>query len=75
MLICSYRNKNSKWSFPIKQKGGKVVETIFDKKDQAAVEEVIDFIKTLSVEEQKQVQIFIQGIKFAQAAAKKDPAA
>lgn len=51
------------------------METILNKKEQPAVEEVMEFIKTLSIEEQKQVQIFIQGIKFAQAAAKKDPAA
>lgn len=51
------------------------METILDKDEQPVVEEVMAFIKALSHDEQKQVQFFIQGIKFAQAAATKNPAA
>ncbi|WP_199884076.1 hypothetical protein [Anaerosinus massiliensis] len=43
------------------------METILNKKEQMEAEEMIEFIKTLSTEEQKNVKIFIQGIRFAQA--------
>lgn len=41
------------------------METFLNKKEKPDVDEMIKFLKTLSKEEQKEINVFLQGIKFA----------
>lgn len=41
------------------------METILKIEEKTTVEEIIEFVKTLSEEEQKKLLSFIQGIQFA----------
>jgi len=41
------------------------METILKTTDKPVLDEISKFLKTLSVEEQKEINIFIQGIQFA----------
>ena len=44
-------------------------------KDKAKAEDIMRFVQLLTPEKQRNFQIFIQGFEFAQAIAKKGPAA
>lgn len=50
------------------------METILKITEQPAVDDMVTFIKSLSVKEQQEINIFLQGIKFAKKIAEKEPA-
>lgn len=51
------------------------MDTIIKKNEQTETDEIRDFLKTLTPEQQRDMKIFIRGIKFAQAIEKQGPAA
>lgn len=50
------------------------METILNKKEKPVIDEMVEFLKTLTVQEQKEINYFMQGIKFAKKATQKEPA-
>lgn len=50
------------------------METILNKKEKPVIDEMIEFLKNLTVQEQKEINYFIQGIKFARKKEEKEPA-
>ena len=44
------------------------METILNKKEKPVIDEMIEFLKSLTAQEQKEMNNFIQGIKFAKKA-------
>lgn len=50
------------------------METILNKKEKPVIDELVEFLKTLTVQEQQEINIFIQGAKFAKKAVEKESA-
>ncbi len=50
------------------------METILKKSEQPIVDELIEFLKELTEQEQQEINIFIQGVKFAKKATEKESA-
>lgn len=46
------------------------MDAILNKDEKEEIEEIVNFLKTLGIEEQQKINIFIQGIKFAKQTVK-----
>jgi len=50
------------------------METILNKTEKPVIDELVEFLKSLTEKEQQEINIFIQGIKFAKKAEQKQSA-
>lgn len=50
------------------------MDIILNKTEKPVLDDMVAFLKSLTVEEQKEINIFMQGIKFAKKKAEKETA-
>lgn len=50
------------------------METILNKKEMPELDKMVAFLKSLTVEEQKEINIFFKGIMFEKRRATQEPA-
>lgn len=50
------------------------MKTILNEKEKPIIDEMIEFLKSLTGQEQKEINIFIQGIRFAKKTVEKESA-